>query len=445
MRTGGELAIDLGTANTLVFRMGEGIVLNQPTVVAVNARNGEVLALGDEAWEMVGQASSRTVAVRPLRRGAITEYETTRQMIRLILKQVGVTRWSKPRALVCIPSAVSEVERRAVEEATRSAGARSVTLIEEPMAAAIGAGLPTHEPIGSFVVDVGGGTTEVAMVSMGGLIARRAVRVGGFDMDAAIQQHVRKEYGLAIGDRAAEQVKITAGAAYPLTDAPAAEIRGREILTGMPKSARLSAWPTAPRSSATTSSSEACSSVGAVGSFAAWTCGSRRSARCRCISPTIPWKPWSWVPADASSFFPKQRGCSRRGEGPTSTRTVTFSIVAADPGAGDWGVAVASKFPAVGVVVPWPGPEWGPWPRSPGPIPPSVRGASISWPRASRRSPRWIASSLQTTTGTSDRWGWSMRPAEPLRSPAIAAWSGREACPGSTSPVRGTSSWGRTL
>jgi rod shape-determining protein MreB and related proteins len=240
MRTGGELAIDLGTANTLVFRMGEGIVLNQPTVVAVNARNGEVLALGDEAWEMVGQASSRTVAVRPLRRGAITEYETTRQMIRLILKQVGVTRWSKPRALVCIPSAVSEVERRAVEEATRSAGARSVTLIEEPMAAAIGAGLPTHEPIGSFVVDVGGGTTEVAMVSMGGLIARRAVRVGGFDMDAAIQQHVRKEYGLAIGDRAAEQVKITAGAAYPLTDAPAAEIRGREILTGMPKSARLS-------------------------------------------------------------------------------------------------------------------------------------------------------------------------------------------------------------
>src|SRR5919108_5692247 len=240
MRSGGELAIDLGTANTLVFRLGEGIVLNQPTVVAVNARGGEVVALGNEAWEMIGHTPSRVVAVRPLRRGAITDYEITRQMIQLILKHVGVTRWSKPRALVCIPSAITEVERRAVEEATRSAGARSVTLIEEPMAAAIGAGLPTHEPIGSLVVDVGGGTTDVAMVSMGGLIARRGARVGGFDLDAAIQQHVRKEYGLAIGDRAAEQVKITAGAAYPLTDAPAAEIRGREIQTGMPRSVQLS-------------------------------------------------------------------------------------------------------------------------------------------------------------------------------------------------------------
>jgi rod shape-determining protein MreB len=161
-------------------------------------------------------------------------------MIRLILKQVGVTRWSKPRVLVCIPSATTEVERRAVEEATKSAGARSVTLIEEPMAAAIGAGLPTHEPVGSFVVDVGGGTTEVAMVSMGGLIARSAVRVGGFDIDGAVQQHVRREYGVAMGDRAAEHVKITAGAAYPLADAPAAEVRGREVLTGMPTSIEMS-------------------------------------------------------------------------------------------------------------------------------------------------------------------------------------------------------------
>lgn len=236
----GELAIDLGTANILVYRLGEGIVLNQPSVVAINARNGEVLSLGDEAWEMVGRTPSHIVAARPLRRGAITEYETTRQMIGLILKQVGVTRWSRPRALVCVPSSATEVERRAVEEAAKEAGARSVTLIEEPLAAAIGAGLPTHEPIGSFIVDVGGGTTEVAMVSMGGLIARRSVRVGGFDMDGAIQQHVRREYGLAIGDRAAEQVKISAGAAYPLVDAPAAEIRGREILTGMPKSVRMS-------------------------------------------------------------------------------------------------------------------------------------------------------------------------------------------------------------
>ncbi len=237
---GGELAIDLGTANTLVFRLGEGIVLNQPTVVAMNARNGEVLSLGDEAWEMIGRTPSHIVAVRPLRRGAITDYETTEQMIRLILKQVGVTRWSKPRALVCVPSAITEVERRAVEEATKSAGARSVTLVEEPMAAAIGAGLPISEPVGNFVVDVGGGTSEVAMVSMSGLVSRRAVRVGGFDMDAAIQQHVRREYGVAIGERAAEQVKITAGAAYPLVDAAGAEIRGRELLTGMPKSIQLS-------------------------------------------------------------------------------------------------------------------------------------------------------------------------------------------------------------
>jgi rod shape-determining protein MreB and related proteins len=240
MRGGGELAIDLGTANTLVFRLGEGIVLNQPTVVAMNARNGEVLSLGEEAWEMIGRTPSHIVAVRPLRRGAITDYETTRQMIRLVLKQVGVTRWSKPRALVCVPSAITEVERRAVEEATKAAGARSVTLVEEPMAAAIGAGLPISEPVGSFVVDVGGGTSEVAMVSMSGLVSRRAVRVGGFDMDAAIQQHVRREYGVAIGERAAEQVKISAGAAYPLVDAAGAEIRGRELLTGMPKSIQLS-------------------------------------------------------------------------------------------------------------------------------------------------------------------------------------------------------------
>ncbi len=240
MRTASDLAIDLGTANTLVFQRGEGIVFNQPTVVAMDGRQGSVLAMGDEAWEMIGRTPSSIVAVRPLRRGAITDYEVTEQMIKIILRSVGATRWSKPRTLVCVPSAITEVERRAVEEATRSAGARSVMLIEEPMAAAIGAALPIHEPIGNLIVDVGGGTSEVAMVSMGGLISKRSVRVGGFDMDAAIQQHVRREYNVAIGERAAEQVKIAIGSAYPLADDSVTQIRGREIQTGMPREIDLS-------------------------------------------------------------------------------------------------------------------------------------------------------------------------------------------------------------
>jgi len=240
MRQGGDLAIDLGTANTLVFQRGAGIIFNQPTVVAMSSRDGKVHAMGDQAWDMIGRTPASIVAVRPLRRGAVTDYEITEQMMRIILKTVGVTRWSKPRTLVCVPSAVTEVERRAVEEATKAAGARSVTLIEEPMAAAIGAGLPIHEPIGSLIVDVGGGTSEVAMCSMGGLISKRAVRIGGFDLDAAVQLHVRREYGMAIGERAAEHVKITAGSAYPLAEEAVAELRGREVATGMPKLIQLS-------------------------------------------------------------------------------------------------------------------------------------------------------------------------------------------------------------
>jgi len=239
MRQAAELAIDLGTANTLVFQKGQGIILNQPTVVAMEARTGDVLALGTDAWDMIGRTPASIVAVRPLRHGAVTDYEVTAQMLRLIMRSVGVTRWSKPRTMVCVPSAITDVERRAVEEATKAAGARSVTLIEEPMAAAIGAGLPIHEPIGNLIVDVGGGTSEVAMVSMGGLIAKRSVRVGGFDMDAAIQQHLRREYNLAIGEQAAEHVKISAGAAYPLPDATTTEVRGRDVTTGMPRPVEL--------------------------------------------------------------------------------------------------------------------------------------------------------------------------------------------------------------
>jgi rod shape-determining protein MreB len=240
MKRVGDLAIDLGTANTLVYQEGRGIIYDEPSVVAMDQRQGGVLAIGNQAWEMIGRTPAQIVAVRPLRRGAITDYEITSQMIRHILRRVGVTRFARPRALICVPSAITEVERRAVRDATISSGARSVSLIEEPMAAAIGAGLPVHEPLGNLIVDVGGGTSEVAMVSMGGIIAIRSLRVGGFDMDEAVQRHLRRAYGVAIGERTAEQVKVAAGSAYPLTDAASARLRGREITTGMPKHVELS-------------------------------------------------------------------------------------------------------------------------------------------------------------------------------------------------------------
>jgi rod shape-determining protein MreB and related proteins len=236
----GDLAIDLGTANTLVYQDGRGIIYDEPSVVAMDQRQGGVLAIGNEAWEMIGRTPAQIVAVRPLRRGAITDYDITSQMIRHILRHVGVTRFARPRALICVPSAITEVERRAVRDATISSGARSVSLIEEPMAAAIGAGLPVHEPLGNLIVDVGGGTSEVAMVSMGGIIAMRSLRVGGFDMDEAVQRHLRRTYGVAIGERTAEQVKLAAGSAYPMTVAASARLRGREITTGMPKDVELS-------------------------------------------------------------------------------------------------------------------------------------------------------------------------------------------------------------
>jgi rod shape-determining protein MreB len=240
MRRVGDLAIDLGTANTLVFQEGVGIVFNQPSVVAVDNATGEVLDVGDSAWEMIGRTPATIVAMRPLRRGAITDYEVTEQMIRLVLRRLGVTRFGKPRVLVCVPSAITEVERRAVRDATTVAGGRSVSLIEEPMAAAIGAGLPIHEPLGNMVVDVGGGTSEVAMLSMGGIITQRSIRVGGFDMDEAIQQYVRRQYGVAIGERASERIKIAAGSAYPSAETVTAEVWGRELTTGMPKLVGLS-------------------------------------------------------------------------------------------------------------------------------------------------------------------------------------------------------------
>jgi len=231
---GRELAIDLGTANTLVYRQGEGVVFNEPTVVAMNAATGEVEAMGDEAWQMIGGRSGNVVAVRPLRHGVMTEFDITQQMIQVVLRRIGASRFPKPRVLVCIPSESSEVERRAVEQAVRFAGGRGVVLVDEPLAAAIGAGLPIHEPIGNLIIDIGGGTTEMAVISMGGVVSGRSVRVGGFDIDAAIQEHVRAEYGVVIGEKAAEDLKITIGSTFPAPKPRAAVVVGRELATGAP-------------------------------------------------------------------------------------------------------------------------------------------------------------------------------------------------------------------
>ncbi len=236
-----DLAIDLGTANTLVYKQGEGIIMNEPTVIAKNRRTNEVLATGHEAWDMIGRTPSFIVAVRPLRGGAITDFETTEQMIRLLLKRAGVSRFARPKVLICVPSAITEVERRAVTEATRRAGAADAQLLEQPMAAAIGADLPIEDAVGNMVVDIGGGTTETAVISLGGIVTLRAERVGGFTMDEAIQGWVRKEHGLAIGERTAEEIKMQIGSAQPLQSDRDAEVKGRDLVTGLPKTVVLTA------------------------------------------------------------------------------------------------------------------------------------------------------------------------------------------------------------
>ena len=234
-----DLAIDLGTANTLVYARGEGIVLNEPSVIALNSRNKEVLAMGRDAWQMIGRTPSYIVAVRPLRKGAITDFEVTQEMIRLLLKRVGVNRFNRPRVVICVPSAITAVERRAVIEATKRAGAADAHLLEQPMAAAIGAGLPINEPIANMVVDVGGGTSETALISLGGVVALQAVRVGSFDIDAAIIIHIRREYGIAIGEQTAEEIKMTIGSAERTDDEVCAEVRGRELMSGLPRTVVL--------------------------------------------------------------------------------------------------------------------------------------------------------------------------------------------------------------
>jgi len=235
-----DLAIDLGTANTLVYARGRGIVLNEPSVIALNDRTGDVLAMGQEAWQMIGRTPSYIVAVRPLRSGAITDFDVTQRMIRLLLQRVGVNRFNRPRVVICVPSAITAVERRAVTEAAKRAGAADAKLIEQPLAGAIGAGLPINEPVGNMVIDVGGGTTETALISMGGVVAIEAIRVGSFDIDHAIQNWVRREYGMAIGERTAEEIKITIGSAAPTPDEFRVEVRGRQLMSGLPETIVLS-------------------------------------------------------------------------------------------------------------------------------------------------------------------------------------------------------------
>jgi rod shape-determining protein MreB len=233
---GRDMAVDLGTANTLVYVRGRGIVLNEPSVVAVNTVTGAILAVGAEAKRMIGRTPSHIRAVRPLKDGVIADFDITEKMLRYFIQKVHHRRFlAKPRVVICVPSGITSVEQRAVEEATISAGARAAFIIEEPMAAAIGAGLPIHEPRGNMVVDIGGGTTEVAVISLGGIVTSSSVRVGGDELDEAIIQFVKKEFSVALGERTAEAIKLAVGSAFPTADEMIAEIKGRDLVSGLPK------------------------------------------------------------------------------------------------------------------------------------------------------------------------------------------------------------------
>src|SRR5947208_2010004 len=233
---GRDMAVDLGTANTLVYVRGHGIVLNEPSVVAVNVRDGRPLAVGLEAKRMIGRTPSHIQAIRPLKDGVIADFEVCEKMLRYFIHKVHRSRWVKPRMVICVPSGITGVEQRAVQEAAEYAGARKPAyIIEEPMAAAIGAGLPVHEPTGNMVVDIGGGTTEVAVISLGGIVTKESIRIGGDELDEAIINYIKKEYSLALGERTAEEIKIALGSAYQLEEELHAEIRGRDLITGLPK------------------------------------------------------------------------------------------------------------------------------------------------------------------------------------------------------------------
>ncbi|RHW58377.1 rod shape-determining protein, partial [Clostridium botulinum] len=231
-----DMGIDLGTANTLVYIKGKGVVLSEPSVVAINKDVNKVLAVGDEAKQMIGRTPGNIVAIRPLKDGVIADFDVTQIMLKKFIEKVSPKGgFTNPRIVVCFPSGVTEVEKRAIDEATKSAGAREVVLMEEPMAAAIGAGLPVNEPTGSMIVDIGGGTTEVAIISLGGIVTSKSLRVAGDELDQSIINYIKKEYSLMIGERTAENIKVELGSAYETDEDKTMEIRGRDLITGLPK------------------------------------------------------------------------------------------------------------------------------------------------------------------------------------------------------------------
>jgi rod shape-determining protein MreB and related proteins len=239
---GRDMAVDLGTANTLVYVRGRGIVLNEPSVVALNTNNGQIVAVGVEAKRMIGRTPGNIVAIRPLKDGVIADFDVTERMLRYFIQKVHRrTRMAKPRIVVAVPSGITGVEQSAVKEAGYQAGARRVYIIEEPMAAAIGAGLPVNEPTGNMVVDIGGGTTEVAVISLGGIVTSQSIRIGGDELDQSIITFGKKEHSLMLGERTAEEIKVALGSAFPGSDEPHAEIRGRDLVTGLPKTVIISA------------------------------------------------------------------------------------------------------------------------------------------------------------------------------------------------------------
>lgn len=238
-----DIGIDLGTANTLVHIKGKGIVVREPSVVAIDKHANSVLAVGNKANDMLGRTPGNIVAIRPMKDGVIADFDVTQEMIRQFMKKAMGTKTSvfKPRVIVCIPSGITDVEKRAVEEAVISAGAKDVALIEEPMAAAIGAGLPVEEPSGSMIVDIGGGTTEVAVISLGGIVTSRSIRVAGNALDSSIVNFIKKEYSLNIGERTAEEIKITIGSAHEYNNEGNYEVKGRDLVSGLPKHISISA------------------------------------------------------------------------------------------------------------------------------------------------------------------------------------------------------------
>lgn len=234
-----DIGIDLGTANTLVYVRSKGIVVREPSVVAIDKYEGKVLAVGNAANEMIGRTPENIVAVRPMKDGVIADFDITQAMIRSFIKEANLSSIFKPRVVVCIPSGITEVERRAVEEAVISAGAKAAALIEEPMAAAMGAGLPVNDAVGNMVVDIGGGTTEVAVISLGGIVASKSIKIAGNALDSAIINYLKKEHHINIGDKMAEEIKLSIASAYEDDEEAVYEVRGRDVSTGLPKTAQI--------------------------------------------------------------------------------------------------------------------------------------------------------------------------------------------------------------